>query len=159
MPFDIPSNWAYFRIETLTIPVGTRINQIQSKDILPKGKWPVVSQGKKIIDGYVNDDEKVIFVDSKKPLIMFGDHTRNVKIINFSFVIGADGTKFFKSILINEQYLYLVIKCYAEKLKNRGYARHYSLLKNQFLPLPSLNEQQRIVNKIRLYEFLLQNYD
>jgi restriction endonuclease S subunit len=36
----------------------------------------------------------------------------------------------------------------AEQLNDRGYARHYSLLKKKFIPLPPLAEQTRIVNAL-----------
>ena len=89
---------------------------------------------------------------------MFGDHTRNIKIIDFPFVIGADGTKFFKPILINAKYLFFVLSFISSNLKNRGYERHYSLLKNELIPLPPLSEQCRIVNKIENFNNLLKQY-
>ena len=93
------------------------------------------------------------------PVIIFGDHTRNVKLIDFSFIVGADGTKIFRPILINTNFLYLLIQFTALNLKNRGYARHYSLLKEAYLPLPPLKEQQRIVNKINSFEPLVKQYE
>ena len=82
------------------------------------------------------------------PVIVFGDHTRVVKYIDFPFVIGADGTKFLKPIICNEHYIYYLILFISIKLRNRGYARHYSLLKEEWLPLPPLAEQKRIVSAI-----------
>ena len=79
---------------------------------------------------------------------MFGDHTRNVKYIDFPFVIGADGTKFLKPILCNEKYIYYLVYFIAQNLRNRGYGRHYSLLKEEYLPLPPLAEQEKIVEII-----------
>src|SRR5699024_4627301 len=76
-------------------------------------------------------------------------HTRNVKFIDFDFVIGADGTKFFQSILINPKYLYYWTIFAADEIKNRGYGRHYSLLKKEPIPLPPFEEQERIVSKVR----------
>ena len=33
-------------------------------------------------------------------------------------------------------------------MKNRGYARHFSLLKKAVFPLPPLKEQEKIVKKV-----------
>ena len=145
IPFDIPENWCWCKIEDITIPIGNKNNQIQSKEVLKDGKIPVVSQGQNLIDGYSNETEKAI---KDIPVIMFGDHTRNVKYIDFPFIIGADGTKFFKPILCNKYYIYYLITFISLKLRNRGYARHYSLLKEEWLPLPPLVEQKRIVDAI-----------
>jgi type I restriction enzyme S subunit len=145
IPFEIPESWEWCRIEDITIPIGNKTNQIQSKEVLKTGKVPVVSQGQKLIDGYSNEVDKTI---EELPLIMFGDHTKNVKFIDFPFVIGADGTKFFKPIFCDAQFVYYIVLYEASKLRNRGYARHYTLLKDEPLPLPPLAEQRRIVAKI-----------
>ena len=47
----------------------------------------------------------------------------------------------------------------AGSIPSRGYARHYSILTAQYLPLPPLAEQERIVAEIEKYEPLIAEYD
>ncbi|MBR0316813.1 MAG: restriction endonuclease subunit S [Synergistaceae bacterium] len=145
--FDIPENWTWCKLHDISYLIGSKKNKILAKEVIEIGKYPVVSQGKKLIDGYCNDENKLI---RNVPVIMFGDHTRNVKYINFPFIIGADGTKFIKPITINAFYLYYCINYFAKIIKDRGYERHFSLLQAKAIPLPPLAEQQRIVKSIEI---------
>lgn len=144
IPFDIPDNWVWTKLEFITNKVGSKSNQIKKSEIKKTGKIPVITQGKTFIEGYSDDETKVI---KEVPVIMFGDHTRNVKYIDFPFIIGADGTQIHQS-LINDKYLYYWMALASEKLKNRGYQRHYTLLKKELIPLPPITEQNRIVTKL-----------
>ena len=156
VPFEIPESWEWAKIESISIPIGNKKNQILTKEILPIGKIPVVSQGKELIEGYCNREEKKIDI---LPLVMFGDHTRNVKYVDFEFVIGADGTKFHKILLCSTEYIYYWMSYAAETLRNRGYARHYTLLKECFIPLPPIEEQKRIASKIKTILPFIEKYE
>ncbi len=68
-----------------------RSKQIQTNSYLPSGDFPIIDQGQSKIAGWTND--KTTVINDNLPLIVFGDHTRVFKFIDFPFAIGADGTK------------------------------------------------------------------
>ena len=82
----------------------------------------------------------------KEPLVLFGDHTREVKLIGFDFIVGADGVKLLQPVSLHTPYYFLALQWLP--LKSRGYGRHFKLLKASFIPLPPLAEQHRIVAKV-----------
>lgn len=113
----------------------------QQKEYLNSGRYPIVDQGKDLIGGYTDDASRLCKVEP--PVIVFGDHTRAVKYIDFPFAMGADGTK----ILVpkkgdDSRYLYHAIR--AIKIEEAGYSRHFKFLKEAQIPLPPLEEQKRI---------------
>jgi len=121
-----------------------RQNQIPTKDIAKIGRFPVVDQGQEFVTGYCDDESRVI--DFDLPLIIFGDHTRCFKYVDFPFVLGADGTK----VLLPNKKLYdpkfYFFALLALELPSRGYNRHFKILKERSLPLPSLPEQKKIAH-------------
>lgn len=145
-PYDLPDGWAWCRLSEIAHSVCGKENEIKATEVAPDGNYPVVSQGKNLIDGYSNAVEQVFRVNV--PVVMFGDHTKNVKYIDFNFVIGADGTKFLEPICINPKYFYFLILNATNTMASRGYARHFKLLNSCIFPLPPLVEQQRIVAKM-----------
>ena len=119
--------------------------KLQKNKYLNKGKFPVVAQEDSIINGYTNDENLIFKTNS--PVIIFGDHTRKLKYIDFDFAIGADGVKIIKpksGINVKFFFYYLTLMM----PKNLGYARHYRLLKKIKFNIPSLQEQQNIVAKL-----------
>lgn len=145
MPDDIPATWKYVPFEHVIYEIGNKTNQVKESELTTKGKVPAISQSAKFIEGYSDAETKVI---NNKPLVMFGDHTRNVKYIDFPFVICADGCKFFKTIDIDTKYFYFWLRYAASKIDNKGYARHYSLLRKQLFPLAPLKEERSIVEYV-----------
>ena len=83
--------------------------KIQKKDFLKKGKFPIISQEENYINGYW-DNEIDVFRIKNQPIVIFGDHTRVIKYIDFDFVLGADGVKIIKPIYkINPKFFYYFI--------------------------------------------------
>jgi type I restriction enzyme, S subunit len=144
LPFKLPPSWEWTPATGPAILVSDQGKKLQVKDILKEGRYPVVDQGKVFIRGYCDDAEKVIRVESA--VIVFGDHTRETKLIDFDFVVGADGVKILKPLLINPRYYFLALQWLP--LNSRGYARHFKLLRAAAIPVAPLAEQDRIVAKV-----------
>lgn len=139
------SEWATCEVSDSYVKTKVgRKHQIPSNDIAPVGEYPVVDQGQEFISGYCDDHEKVI--DSDLPLIIFGDHTRCFKYVDFPFVLGADGTKVLlpNKKLYDPKFYYFALL--ALELPSRGYNRHFKTLKERSLPLPPLPEQKKIAH-------------
>jgi type I restriction enzyme S subunit len=142
---SIPNGWEIINFNDTNSSVTLNKIKIKQKDYLTKGNYPVVDQGQELIGGYFDNIQYVI--NEEPPFLVFGDHTKVKKFINFKFVAGADGVKVLKpNKHINPKLLYFFLHCI--KIPDRGYARHFQFLNNAEFPLPPLAEQERIVAKI-----------
>ena len=104
IPFDVPEGWAWCRLRSLASTISSKDYQISEREIKTSGTYPVISQSANYIEGYCDESNYLLSVE--KSIIIFGDHTRNVKYIDFDFVVGADGVKILKpTILINDKFL------------------------------------------------------
>ena len=143
-PLNIPQHWRQLDFEDAFVSVAVAPLKIPQKKYLSSGIIPIVDQGAELIGGYTNDESKC--VKSTRPLIVFGDHTKCFKLVDFPFAPGADGVKVLKPTTIDERFAYYA--CQALRLPDRGYSRHYSFLKKSKIPLAPRKEQHRIVAKI-----------
>lgn len=142
--FELPSNWDIRRLPEVYYTISPSGKKLKSSDVLEDGTYPVIDQGQEAIAGYSNDEERVIDIES--PIIIFGDHTRNIKYVDFSFVPGADGTKILCPIGIASEFFYLQLRSY--DIESRGYGRHFKILNENLFVVPPLKEQHRIVAKV-----------
>ena len=141
---NLPSTWRVCSYKDIFTTISSRPFQIKQSEIKDKGKYPVVSQSLSYIEGY-SDIECALKCDSS--FIVFGDHTRIVKFIDFDFIVGADGVKIITS-KINNKYAYFLLLYVSDKINNKGYSRHFSQIVNYKYSLPPYAEQLRIVDKI-----------
>lgn len=144
-PVLIPDQWAYVNFDDVFDNLSLTGLKIPQKEYETSGVYPVVDQGADLIGGYTNDEGKVI--NLRKPVVVFGDHTKCFKYLPFPFAPGADGVK----VLIPKGEVdgkCLFYACKALQLPDRGYSRHFSFLKKCKFPLPPKDEQRDIVAKI-----------
>ena len=136
--------------------------KLPTNDYQKIGSTAIIDQGQEFIAGYTDRSEG-IFTDV--PVIIFGDHTRVFKYIDFPFFLGADGVKILKANReVNYRYLYYYFL--QAKFPNTGYARHFKWLKELQIPLPPLAEQKHITaildktqKIIAEHKQMLQKYD
>ena len=134
-----PDGVEYRTIESVIELMQPKI-KIKSNDYLQCGKYPVIDQGKEFIGGYTNEETPFL----KDEYVIFGDHTCVVKYIDFEFVQGADGVKVLKAdkTVILPRYLY---HCMTAIKMVVDYARHWSKMKIEEIPVPPIEVQQEIV--------------
>ena len=109
---------------------------------LVDGKYPVIDQGKNKIAGFTNEEKKLFL---EIPVIIFGDHTRILKFIDFPFFLGADGVKILKNKRKNflDKYLYYALKYF--KIPDTGYNRHFKWLKDFFVIDLEIEKQEKVI--------------
>lgn len=144
-PESIPDSWECIKFTNSIEKISTANKKVKKGNYLDSGEIPVIDQGQDFIGGFVNNKE--LRIECNYPYIIFGDHTKVIKYINFDFVAGADGIKVLKpnGFYYPKLFFYFLS---ALPLPDKGYARHYKYLKKSFIPVPPYNEQKRIVAKI-----------
>jgi type I restriction enzyme S subunit len=138
-----PSQWDVFDFTEAFDTVGAGNPNLKKKKYLDEGRYPVVDQGEEEVGGYTDDAD--LLSDVPLPCIIFGDHTKNFKYIDYPFVIGADGTKVLRPTeKLHPRFAFYYLDGLV-RLPDVGYSRHYKYLKRRRVPLPPLDVQRRIV--------------
>ena len=149
---NLPQGWEKFNFDNIFYSPSSKNYQLNTKDYLEKGCIPIIDQSKKFIIGYSNDYEKVFKINNcNNSCIIFGDHTRVLKFIDFDFIVGADGVK----ILLNKDIerfntKFLFFQLLYKDIPLLGYRRHFSVLKQSTFSIPPLKEQGRIAGILDL---------
>ncbi len=130
---EIPEGWEVKEIGTIldAIPKTKKYSVSECKR---EGKYPIIDQSKKYICGYTDNQDDLIKFGSA---IIFGDHTKEIKYVNFPFARGADGTQILVSNndRLSNYLLYLQIS--QMDLVNQGYSRYFKFLKDRIVIIPS----------------------
>ena len=144
--------WTYKNFEDCLVKAA-KAKQVQTSEYNSGSKYPIISQEDKMVSGYCDDDSLLYHIDN--PVVIFGDHTRVLKYVDFDFVVGADGVK----ILIPKEFLkakFLLYYLRWYQVPSLGYSRHYKLLKEIVLPVPPVAEQERIVAELDLLSGIIE---
>ena len=140
---SLPETWAVKDFKEVVSDNSGGNKKLAKSNFLKEGDIAVVDQGKKLIAGFYNDTS--LAVKTQPPYVVFGDHTRAFKYVDFPFIMGADGTKVLQPKKDNCETKYLYYFFLSINVPNTGYNRHFKYLKNLKIPLPPLDQQKNIV--------------
>jgi hypothetical protein len=144
---ELPRGWEVTKIGSILDKVIIT-PRLSTDEYLPSGTYPIIDQTTDVY--YAGFTERKEAVVNQYPAVIFGDHSCVVKYVNFPFVRGADGTQVIlsKDSNIPIEYLYYAIK--GVKI-GKGYARHFSFLKEQPVIVPSEKEVKDFENIVQTF--------
>lgn len=138
----LPRGWAWAPFDAVLQTLSDSGLKTKERDYLRSGRYPIIDQGAKPIGGFTDNPNMV--QSHELPVIIFGDHTRRFKFVDFEFGIGADGVKMMKpEPLMSARFLFRALQ--AARFEDRGYSRHYQFVRALAFPVPSMREQDEIV--------------
>lgn len=141
----VPEGWIKEKIGKIIKKVH-RTKQIVASEYKDEGSIPIVDQSRAFVAGYTNDLEAR--VDFGIPIIVFGDHTRIVKLIQFPFAKGADGTQLIISDCLEMPQRLLYCSIMNIDLSNYHYARHFKYLKEEKIMIPTVKVANEFENNV-----------
>lgn len=102
--------------------VSDQGKKLQKRAYQSSGRYPVVDQGEEFIGGYTDAEE--LLIADPLPVIVFGDHTRRAKYVDFPFVVGAEGVKILRPRAVwKPKFVFHQIQ--SMDIEDRGYGRHF----------------------------------
>ena len=151
---EIPDGWKVANIRRVLDKVITT-PRVSTAEYLLSGSYPVIDQTSDVYcAGFTERQDAVV---NQYPAVVFGDHSCAVKYVNFPFARGADGTQVIlsKEKNVSIEYLYYVVK---DVKIRKGYARHFSFLKEHPIILPSETEAKKFQGTVQiLFEQITRN--
>jgi type I restriction enzyme S subunit len=144
---ELPEGWRILPYEKCVAKLKlNKVKKYKVTEYLKEGKYPIIDQSKVLINGYTNIENDVMYFET--PVIIFGDHTLNVKYVDFPFARGADGTQIITpniNIVVPKYFYYHLLSL---NIKVKLYERYFKYVKQSFFIIPPLPEQQKIVSKL-----------
>ena len=151
---EIPEGWEVKRIGDILDKVQ-KSTKLTTDEYQLNGKYPIIDQTVGVYyAGFTDRDDAVL---NQYPAVVFGDHSCSVKYVNFPFVRGADGTQVMisRDSRISTEYLYFAVK--GVRI-GKGYARHYSFLKDSLIIAPTKDIASNFKEKAEeLFTLITQN--
>ena len=143
---NLPSGWAVCRLEDIVDYEQPTQYIVESTDYCVEYKIPVLTPGKSFILGYTNETTGIY---DKLPTIIFDDFTTDSRFVDFPFKVKSSAMKILQvNKEINIRYIayFMSITRLVGDTHKRYWISEYSKIP---IPLPPINEQNRIVQTIQ----------
>ena len=150
------TEFKYFSILKLFKPVKIS-RKLKKSELKQNGPYPCYSSDTKKygVLGYTFDPEFI--VDAENPVyLIFGDHTRTMRIATKSFSV-LDNVKVLLPPTDNVEALLYISAMWHKAIPNLGYARHWKMAKEAKIQLPIISQTGKIdwqymINQIKNIE-------
>lgn len=149
---DIPENWAVCRLEDIVDYEQPNKYIVSSTNYSDEYKTPVLTAGKTFILGYTNETENIY---DKLPVIIFDDFTTSSKVVDFKFKVKSSAMKILtvkQGIELDYVAAFMQVTRLLGDSHKRMWISEYSKLE---IPIPPIEEQKRIVKKIKALNSVL----
>ena len=143
---NLPSGWCVCRLEDIVDYEQPTQYIVESTEYSNDYKTPVLTPGKSFILGYTNETTGIY---DKLPTIIFDDFTTDSRYVDFPFKVKSSAMKILqvhKEINIRYVAYFMSITRLAGDTHKRYWISEYSKIP---IPLPPINEQNRIVQTIQ----------
>ncbi len=137
--------WVVVPFDAALEVVSDHGKRVAQAEYMPEGELAVVDQGEMLVGGFTND-VSMQYV-GPLPILVFGDHTRRFKYVDFPFAVGAQGVKLLRP-KGDATHKFLFYALSSAKFEDRGYSRHFQFLKKTDLLIPPREAQEAAVAEI-----------
>jgi type I restriction enzyme S subunit len=138
-PVTNPMGWKLVAFHDCIADRTSSAKKILKSEYSDKGEWQIIDQSQSEVAGYA--DVETPFT-APLPVVVFGDHTRCVKLVRTPFLLGADGAKIFVPKQgMNAVFLRWLLPLL--RIPDLGYSRHMKEVKRLNYPLPPIDLQRQ----------------
>jgi restriction endonuclease S subunit (fragment) len=106
--YNMGRKWDSYAFVDAIEDISRKGTKIPKEEYLEFGEYPIIDQGQDFIAGYTDKNEGMI---PESETIVFGDHTRCFKCVDFPYFMGEDCVKVLKVKIEDLDYRFYLRIC------------------------------------------------